>query len=139
MDSLSAQKRSWNMSRIRGRNTAPEKTVRSALFKAGLRYRINVPDLPGKPDIVLKKYSIVVFVHGCFWHRHPGCRLAYMPKTHVRFWQTKFDHNVERDVQVMNQLELLGWRCLTIWECETGNPERLSELVQSIKRKPPGC
>ena len=139
MDTVSHAQRSRNMSRIRGKNTTTERTVRSALFKAGLRYRINVADLPGKPDIVLKKYSVVVFVHGCFWHRHPNCRFAYMPKTHVQFWQAKFDRNVERDAQVMSQLELLGWRCLTIWECESGNPQRLSELVQSIKQKPPGC
>jgi DNA mismatch endonuclease (patch repair protein) len=132
MDTVSDVRRSQNMSRIRGKDTTAERAVRSALFKAGLRYRINVRALLGKPDIVLKKYSVAVFVNGCFWHRHPGCQLAYTPKTHVQFWETKFDRNVERDAQVTSQLGLLGWRCMTIWECETGNPVRLAELVQAI-------
>jgi DNA mismatch endonuclease (patch repair protein) len=140
MDSLSARQRSWNMSHIRGSDTAPEKKVRSALFRAGLRYRINVAGLPGKPDIVLGAYSVVVFVHGCFWHRHPGCRFAYMPKTHVDFWQAKFDRTVQRDAEVTARLEALGWHCLTIWECETETPERLAELARSIKEgKPDGA
>ena len=133
MDSLSASHRSWNMSRIRAKGTTPEKTVRSALFKAGLRFRINVRDLPGKPDIVLKRYGVAVFVHGCFWHRHPGCKFAYTPKSHVEVWEAKFRRNVERDREVEVQLRRAGWRCLVIWECEVSDASRLQALITAIR------
>ena len=97
-DSLSPEKRSWNMSRIKGKDTSIEIQVRKYLFSHGFRYRKNVKTLPGKPDIVLPKYHAVIFVHGCFWHRHPGCKYSYMPKTKVAFWQTKFDKNVQNDL-----------------------------------------
>lgn len=133
MDIVSESQRSWNMSRIRARDTQPERTVRSALFKAGLRYRVDVHDLPGKPDIVLKRYRTVVFVHGCFWHRHPGCKLAYTPKSRNDFWEAKFEHNVERDREVETQLRQAGWRYLVIWECEVRDDSQLQALIREIK------
>lgn len=133
MDSLSREHRSWNMSRIRGKDTRPELRVRSALHRLGYRFRLNRRDLPGKPDIVLPRYQTVIFVHGCFWHRHPGCRFAYTPKSRVEFWQAKFQRNVERHREVEEELTTLGWRVLVIWECETdsatGLLDRLTELL----------
>ena len=107
--------------------------MRSVLFKAGLRFRINVRDLPGKPDIVLKKYRAAVFVHGCFWHRHLGCKFAYTPKSHNEFWETKFRQNVERDGEVEAQLRQAGWRYLVIWECEVSDDSRLQALITEIR------
>jgi len=133
VDIVSESQRSWNMSRIRARDTQPERTVRSALFKAGLRYRVDVHDLPGKPDIVLKRYRTVVFVHGCFWHRHPGCKLAYTPKSRNDFWEAKFERNVERDREVETQLRQAGWRYLVIWECEVRDDSQLQALIREIK------
>jgi DNA mismatch endonuclease (patch repair protein) len=132
MDNLSESRRSWNMSQIHARDTQPERAVRSALFESGLRYRVNVRGLPGTPDIVLRKYSAVVFVHGCFWHRHPGCHLAYSPKTNTESWRAKFAHNVSRDALVSEQLKSLGWRVFTIWECQVSNPRKLRELIQAV-------
>ena len=103
-DSLSPEKRSWNMSRIRGKDTSIEVKVRKYLFSQGFRYRKHVASLPGKPDIVLPKYHAVVFVNGCFWHRHPGCKEAYMPKSRVEFWQEKFERNVQNDALHRNEL-----------------------------------
>lgn len=121
------------MSRIRGKDTRPELRVRSALHRLGYRFRLNRRDLPGKPDIVLPRYQTVIFVHGCFWHRHPGCRFAYTPKSRVEFWQAKFERNVERHREVEEELTTLGWRVLVIWECETdsatGLLDRLTELL----------
>lgn len=133
MDSLSREHRSWNMSRIRGKDTRPELRVRSALHRLGYRFRLNRRDLPGKPDIVLPRYQTVIFVHGCFWHRHPGCRFAYTPKSRVEFWQAKFERNVARHREVEEELTTLGWRVLVIWECETdsatGLLDHLTELL----------
>ena len=116
-DSLSPEKRSWNMSCIKGKDTSIEIQVRKYLFSQGFRYRKNVKTLPGKPDIVLPKYRAVIFVHGCFWHRHKGCKYAYTPKSRVEFWQAKFAHNTERDQKVKDELNGLKIRCLIIWEC----------------------
>lgn len=124
VDRLTREHRSWNMSRIRGRNTAPEKQVRSALHRAGYRFRLHRQDLPGRPDIVLPKHHTVIFVHGCFWHRHKNCRFAYTPKSRVRFWQDKFQSNVERDRRNVRALRALGWRIMTVWECEAASPAR---------------
>jgi DNA mismatch endonuclease, patch repair protein len=123
-DSLTPERRSWNMSRIRGRNTAPERLVRSALHRAGYRFRLHRKDLPGRPDIVLPKYRAVVFVHGCFWHRHSKCRFAYTPKSRVAFWQEKFRSNSERDRRTARALRRLGWRVVTVWECESRSPSK---------------
>ena len=107
------------MSRIRSKDTAPEIRVRSMLHKAGYRFRLHVKDLPGKPDIVLPKYKTVIFVHGCFWHRHKGCSKATTPSTNSEYWKKKFQRNVERDKQDQAELKKLGWKVIVIWECET--------------------
>lgn len=132
MDRLSANRRSWLMSRVRGENTTPELTVRKYLHALGFRYRLHVKELPGKPDIVLPKYRTVVFVHGCFWHRHRGCRYASMPKSNVKFWIKKFKLNVARDKRNAVALRKAGWRCLTIWGCETKLNENLDRLAERI-------
>ena len=118
-DIISPQRRSWNMSRIRSSGTAPERKLRSYLHREGFRFVRN-QKLPGQPDIVLPRYKAVVFVHGCFWHRHPRCRFAYTPKTNRRFWREKFQDNVERDRRVVLALRKLGWRVYTTWECQIG-------------------
>ena len=106
------------MSRIRGRDTKPEKLLRSLLHRAGLRFRKHVRDLPGKPDIVLPKHRAVVLVHGCYWHRHPGCRFTTTPATNTSFWAEKFAETVERDRKAYEALQEQGWRVFTVWECE---------------------
>jgi len=131
MDTLTAAKRSWNMSRIRGRNTRIEITVRSTLHRLGYRFRLNTNKLPGHPDVVLPKHKVAIFVHGCFWHRHPGCRFAYMPKTRVAFWQDKFRRNVEQDQKVQKELSQLGCRVLVIWGCETSGRDKLANKIKS--------
>jgi DNA mismatch endonuclease, patch repair protein len=125
MDRISKERRSWNMSRIRGADTKPERIVRSLLHQSGYRFRLHRKDLPGRPDIVLPRYQAAILVHGCFWHRHKGCRFAYTAKSRQDFWKQKFTENVERDRRNLRALRKLGWRCLTVWECETRNPERL--------------
>ena len=116
-DTLSPRERSERMSRIRGKDTAPELALRKALHALGLRYRLHAK-LPGKPDIVLPRHSAVVFVHGCFWHRHRGCRIATTPKSNTAFWREKFDRNVARDKRVRRQLRAAGWRVFVAWECQ---------------------
>ena len=105
------------MSRIRSRDTAPELRLRSLLHRVGLRFRLHHPGLPGRPDIVLPRYRTVVFVHGCFWHRHLGCSGATTPSSNAEFWQSKFEANVRRDRATRNALERLGWRVIVVWEC----------------------
>ena len=119
MDTISAEHRKWNMSRIRAKDTKPERSVRSLLHRMGFRFRLHRKDLPGSPDIVLPGRKTVVLVNGCYWHRHPGCRYAYTPKSNREFWQSKFDENVERDRLQNAQLNHLGWRIVIVWECET--------------------
>lgn len=121
MDIITKEKRSWNMSRIQGKNTKPELIIRSLLHSSGYRFRLHVEKLPGVPDIVLPKYKAVIFVHGCFWHRHKGCKFAYNPKSRVEFWESKFRKNEERDRIVMKKLKKLGWKTIVIWECEISN------------------
>lgn len=117
MDKLTRARRSWNMSRIRGTNTKPELLLRSALHESGLRFRVHVKELPGTPDIVLPRHRTVIFVHGCFWHRHPDCGLSYLPQSNRAFWQKKFDATVARDLSVMRQLRRANWRTVVVWEC----------------------
>jgi DNA mismatch endonuclease (patch repair protein) len=117
-DTISAERRSWNMSRIKGRDTGPELRLRSLLHRAGFRFRLHAKDLAGKPDIVLPRYRTVVFVHGCFWHRHEGCRNATKPSTRAEFWQEKLDGNVERDKRNRAALQKAGWTVITVWECD---------------------
>jgi DNA mismatch endonuclease, patch repair protein len=132
MDNLSKKKRSWNMSRIRSKNTKPELLVRSLLHRLGYRFRVHVNKLPGKPDIVLKKHKTVIFVHGCFWHRHAGCKDAAKPKSNTEFWMEKLRQNVKRDRRVIRELESLGLRVHIIWECETCNADGLRKRLLSI-------
>jgi len=136
-DRLSPERRSWNMSRIRGRDTAPERHVRSILHTLGCRFRLHAAKLPGKPDVVLPRHRSVVVVHGCFWHRHKACRFAYTPKSNVVFWTKKFAENVARDRRTTSALRRLGWRVIVVWECELGRPEKLrSRLGRLLKRQP---
>ena len=123
------------MSRIKGKDTSIEIKVRKYLFSQGFRYRKNVKTLPGKPDIVLPKYHAVVFVHGCFWHRHPGCIKAYMPKTRVEFWQKKFESNIQTDVLHQKEPIDAGWRVFIVWECEVKkNLEKtMSGLIEQLR------
>lgn len=124
--------RSRMMSGIRGRDTKPEKRVRSFLHRAGLRFRLHT-SLPGKPDLVFPKHRAVVFVHGCFWHRHTGCRYATTPSSNAEFWQKKFDENVARDRRVARQLRKEGWRVFVMWECQLSFLA-LSSLARKIVR-----
>ena len=132
MDLVDAATRSRMMSGIRGKDTKPELIVRSFLHRAGLRFRLHAK-LPGKPDLVLPKYRSTVFVHGCFWHRHEGCRYATMPANNVAFWREKFVANVARDVKVRQKLEELGWRVLVIWSCEM-DERRMANLAATIRK-----
>lgn len=136
MDIWSKLKRSEVMSKIRGKNTKPEMLLRSSLFKAGYRYRIHKKDLPGKPDIVLVKYKTVIFVHGCFWHYHKECREGRIPPTNTVFWQTKLQKNVERDQAHRQTLEELGWKVITVWECEIEKKrdEVLAKIVSALSK-----
>lgn len=109
--------RSRMMSSIRGKDTRPERMLRSVLFAKGFRYRLHVRNLPGSPDLVFPKHRAVVFVHGCFWHRHKGCRYTTVPRSNEEFWQQKFKGNVARDVRHAEALQVLGWRVATVWEC----------------------
>lgn len=123
------------MSRIRGKDTKPEVMLRSMLHKAGLRFRIHDKKLPGKPDVVLPRYKVVIFVNGCFWHRHDGCKYAYNPKSRQEFWQDKFSKTVIRDQEKTEKLQKKGWRVLTVWECELNRSPRsvLKKSVTDIK------
>lgn len=133
MDVVSAAKRSEMMSGIRGRDTRPELQVRSYLHAHGLRFRLHRKDLPGRPDVVLPKYRVAVFVHGCFWHRHPGCKFTTSPSTRKDFWQRKFERNVERDLRNQEALLHAGWRVLVIWECGLKSKVNLEPALQWIK------
>jgi DNA mismatch endonuclease, patch repair protein len=124
------------MGRIRGKDTEPEKRVRSLLHRMGYRFRLHDRTLPGRPDIVLRRYRTVIFVHGCFWHRHPGCRYAYSPKTRVEFWEAKFAGNVVRDQDAQASLALAGWRVVTVWECETHDLAVLASRLKALLGEP---
>tara|TARA_Y100001970_G_C13493862_1_gene490304 strand:- start:59 stop:469 length:411 start_codon:yes stop_codon:yes gene_type:complete len=132
MDRISVKKRSWNMGQIKSTNTKPEKIVRSFIHNAGLRFRLHDKNLPGRPDIILKKYNTVIFVDGCFWHRHKGCKYSYTPKSRKKFWEHKFEKNIERDKVVNKSYNSIHWRLIRIWECEI-DEERLHNLVNQIK------
>ena len=117
-DTVCPKTRSWIMSQVKSKDTKPEIRVRSMLHAMGFRFRLQRKDLPGRPDITLPKYKTVVFVHGCFWHRHPGCKKTTTPATRVQFWQEKFRKNVERDGRNQRDLVQLGWTVIVVWECE---------------------
>lgn len=135
MDVHDKKTRSYNMSRIRGKNTKPEELVRKYLFSQGFRYRKNDKRLPGTPDIVLPKYKTVIFVNGCFWHGHKGCKYFVWPENNAEFWRQKITDNIERDKKNYYKLEESGWKVLVVWECELKNivlQKTLNELIESI-------
>lgn len=138
VDVHSKERRSYNMSKIRGKDTTPERALRSALHHVGLRYRLHQANLPGKPDIVLPRSRVVVLVHGCFWHRHAGCRYATTPATNAAFWQEKFTRTMQRDKEQSVTLAQAGWRVVIAWECEiaadvSGVVERVRRVVLSAE------
>jgi len=134
MDIVTPEQRSAIMAKIGPRNTAPELAVRRALHRMGYRFRLHRPDLPGKPDIVLPRYRTAILVHGCFWHRHPGCRFAYNPKSRLAFWTRKFEKNVSRDLKVRRELEEGGWMVHVVWECETEDSKELQRRLRQLLR-----
>jgi DNA mismatch endonuclease (patch repair protein) len=125
-DVLTPEQRSFNMSRVHGRNTAPELRVRRGLHALGLRFRLHPRELPGRPDLVLPRYRTAVFVHGCFWHAH-GCHLSTMPATRIEFWRQKIEGNVARDQAAVAALHAAGWHVLVIWECALRGRGRLDD------------
>jgi len=138
VDIVDAATRSRMMSGIRGRNTKPELLIRSLLHRRGFRFRLDARDLPGRPDIVLPRYRAVIFVHGCFWHQHPGCDFATVPATRPEFWQAKFAANKARDSAVVDRLTALGWQVFTIWECQTKDELELDALAWKVLAAPAG-
>lgn len=131
-DIVSPERRSKNMAAIRSKDTKPEIYLRKLLFAKGYRYRIADKSIPGHPDIFLRKYNTAIFVHGCFWHHHQGCRYAYIPKSRVEFWRKKFDDNVRRDDVVRKELERRGIKCLIVWECTIRQMIRKSDIEYQI-------
>jgi DNA mismatch endonuclease (patch repair protein) len=128
--------RSYNMSRIKGKNTKPEMTVRRFLHSNGFRYRLHDPNLPGKPDIILKKYKTIIFIHGCFWHGHEGCKYYVVPKTRTQWWLNKINRNIEKDKENIKALKKNDWYIITIWECDLKKDklqETLEKLTEQLK------
>lgn len=134
MDIVSPAERSRMMSGIRGKNTKPELIVRRVVHSMGFRFRLHRRDLPGSPDLVFPRLHKVIFVHGCFWHRHPSCRLAYTPKSNAEFWRTKLTSNVRRDACAQEALAAAGWEVLVVWECETDEAAPLARKLSSFLR-----
>jgi DNA mismatch endonuclease, patch repair protein len=132
MDTITPEERSRIMGRVRGKDTSPEWRVRRFLYSRGFRYLLHVPDLPGKPDIVLSKRRKVIFVHGCFWHLHAGCKLTRLPKSRVDFWTRKLEGNAARDAENEARLRAQGWDVLVLWECQTEKPDTLSALINDF-------
>ena len=124
-----SEKRSRNMSAIKSKNTKPEIAVRKLLHSLGYRFRLHSKDLPGSPDIVLPKYNTVIFVHGCFWHRHKNCKYASTPKTRKEFWEKKFKSNVKRDLEIQEKIKNIGWKSVVIWECEINELIKDSSMI----------
>lgn len=133
MDVHDKETRSYNMSCIKGKNTKPEEIVRKYLFSQGFRYRKNDKRLPGTPDIVLPKYKTVIFVNGCFWHGHEGCRYFVVPKTNTEFWVNKIETNKQRDIRKKNELQALGWKVLVVWECQL-KPRNIGESLLLLEK-----
>ena len=136
MDIWSKKKRSEVMGKIRGTNTKPEVILRSSLFKLGYRFRIHKKDLQGKPDIVLSKYRTIIFVHGCFWHFHKGCKEGRIPTSNSNYWKEKLERNITKDKMNIEALELAGWKVIVIWECEIEKYLELSlqKIVHLLKK-----
>lgn len=131
-DSLSRERRSENMRRIRGKGTAPEMKVRRAVYAMGYRYRLHVKDLPGKPDLVFRKLRKAIFVHGCFWHQHSRCRDGQMPKSRTEYWVPKLASNVERDKRNLRSLRKQGWKVLVIWDCQTQDERQMLRILDTF-------
>ena len=131
MDRISPEQRSRTMRAIHGKNTKPEMIVRRYLYANGFRYRVNVRSLPGTPDIVLRKYATVIFIHGCFWHGHSECQAGRTPKSNVDFWEKKIKRNKERDIEVRTKLKEAGWRTMIVWECQL-RPKKREETLRDI-------
>jgi DNA mismatch endonuclease (patch repair protein) len=134
MDTLSPSDRSERMGRVRGRDTKPEMRVRRLVHGMGYRYRLHRKDLPGRPDLVFGPRKKVIFVHGCFWHRHadPGCKLARLPKSRLEFWVPKLEANRERDIRAVGELRARGWDVLIVWECESARNEQLRNKLRAF-------
>jgi len=133
-DVVSPEKRSRMMSGIKGKNSLPEMLVRQSLFAMGFRFRLHRRDLPGTPDIVMPSRKVAVFVHGCFWHAHQGCRYAKTPSTRTEFWTSKLRANVERDQRAVEKLAEMGWRVLNVWECATRDPTSAAVLAEALQQ-----
>lgn len=131
-DHVDRKKRSLIMAAVRSEDTKPELAVRKIVHAMGYRYRLHVRKLPGRPDLVFVSRCKAIFVHGCFWHRHTGCRYATSPKTHAAFWKAKFSYNVARDRRNRRELKKIGWAVLTVWQCELKNPEKLTERLNEF-------
>lgn len=144
-DKLTSEQRSWNMRQIKSKDTQIEIAVRRWLFARGFRFRKNDQRYPGKPDIVLPKYNTVIFINGCFWHRHENCKLATTPKTRTEFWLEKFERNIENDKSHRQQLESMGWKVITLWECELKKDKfedtmsRLESLLRDCNKQDKGA
>ena len=130
-DVLSKEQRRMCMSHIKNKNTKPEILVRRFLFANGFRFRLYRKDLPGKPDIVLPRYKTVIFINGCFWHGHPGCKYATIPETNREFWSNKISGNMERDKVTFSTLEKMGWRTIVVWQCEL-KPKKKDRTLQNL-------
>ncbi len=128
-----AEVRSYNMSRIRSKDTKPEMIVRRFLFKNGFRYRLHVKDLPGKPDIVLQKYKTAIFVNGCFWHGHDNCKYFSLPKTRAIWWKEKLESNIRHDRLNIEKLTMMGYHVIIVWECEVNNNSIFEKLINDVK------
>jgi DNA mismatch endonuclease (patch repair protein) len=138
VDRVSKKIRSLIMARVRSKNTQPEIVVRALLHRLGFRFGLHTAKLPGKPDLFLPKYRTIIFVHGCFWHRHRNCKRASIPTTNIGYWSKKFSRNVERDKTNVRLLKKGGWNVLTVWECQIKNPTKLSsKLVSFLKQRQP--
>lgn len=136
-DNLTPEKRSWNMSMVKSKDTKPEMRVRKKMHALGYRFRLHDKKLPGHPDIILKKYKTVIFVHGCFWHRHPGCPNTRAPKSRIDYWEEKFAKNIERDRKIWSELISMGWNVGVIWECETKDENQLACRIMTIMNQAP--
>lgn len=131
-DIVDSRTRSRMMAGIRAKDTRPEMALRRGLHVLGFRYRLHAGDVPGRPDLVLPKHRAVIFVHGCFWHRHPGCRFASNPSTRREFWEAKFEANMRRDVVVRASLLAAGWRVATVWECRLRKPADVQAVTEAV-------
>jgi DNA mismatch endonuclease, patch repair protein len=132
MDTVTAERRSWVMSLVKSKDTEPERLVRQIASALGYRYRLHGRNLPGRPDLVFAGRRSVIFVHGCFWHQHKKCIRSKRPKGHAAYWNAKLDRNMQRDCQNFRELKRLGWRVLTIWECQLKEPEAVSARIAGL-------